>query len=57
MTLRKAFNLLFFLLLVFLLLLSSPVKPGQTFSTLSNSSSTGVARPKMVTVTRTRDFS
>jgi hypothetical protein len=28
-----------------------------TFSTWPNSSSTGVARPKIVTETRTRDFS
>jgi hypothetical protein len=29
----------------------------QAFSTCPNSNSTGVARPKMVTDTRTRDFS
>ncbi len=31
--------------------------PNQAFSTCPNSNSTGVARPKIVTDTRTRDFS
>lgn len=35
----------------------SPCPENQTFSTCEKSSSTGVARPKMVTDTRTFDFS